>query len=448
MKLAALKAAPYNPRTISAKAARGLKASIRRFGLVQPIVWNKRTERVVGDHQRIDALKALGTDETQVVVVDLPEGEEKALNVTLNNPAVEGEFSNRIGQVIEEIRLEMPAPAFAELRFDDLLDTCHVDDASVEPPVPTTSGPVVTQRGDKWTLGEHRLLCGDATTDASWAALFGENRASLVFTDPPYGVDYASPSGKHRPIKGDGVAGQDLIALLRATLINAAAFTLDEAAFYIWHASATRQEFTAAMTAAGLKELQYLLWVKPSATLGHDDYQWAHEPCFYAAKAGEKPAFYGDRSQPTVWRFASRAGTAQEDGRAVVVAPGIVVGAGGSALFVTERMPKGRTRSVQLAGDEAVLLRPSSSESTVWEVRRDHMPEHPTQKPVELARRAIANSSRPGEIVADCFAGSGSTIMAAELTGRRGFGLELEPRYCDVVVERWQNLTGQKATRA
>lgn len=179
--------------------------------------------------------------------------------------------------------------------------------------------------------------------------------------------------------------------------------------------------------------------------MGHSDYHWAHEPCFYASKAGSKPAFYGDRSQSTIWR----ASMAQSKAVSTVVGPGVVLldGAGGS-LYITQRPPKGKkARQVRIAEAQTAFLQSEGGPNTVWEVARDFNYVHPTQKPVELARRAMENSSRPGEVVLDLFGGSGSTLIAAESTGRQARIMELDPAYADVIVARWEGFTGKKANR-
>ena len=189
------------------------------------------------------------------------------------------------------------------------------------------------------------------------------------------------------------------------------------------------------MTAAGLMENQYIIWVKNGIALGHADYQWAHEPCFYASRAGVKPRFFGDRAQHTVWRA-----TTSEDGyAATTLGNGLVLTDGtGGKLYLAEKEPKGKKmRYVRMTPGQVLSIIQEDRGNTVWEVARETGTLHPTQKPVELARRAIENSSQPGEIVLDFFGGSGSTLLAAELTGRRCYSTELDPVYCDVAISRY-----------
>jgi DNA modification methylase len=200
------------------------------------------------------------------------------------------------------------------------------------------------------------------------------------------------------------------------------------------------------MKAAGLVEIQYLIWAKGSLVLGHADYQWQHEPCFYAARDGDTPSFYGDRTQTTVWQLASRT----DGSRTIALGQGLLFSDGaGHELYITPNPPKNRKlRNVRLAPDETATVLAESGLTDVWQVRRDTATaEHPTQKPVELAERALQNSSRAGDVVVDAFLGSGTTLIAAERLGRRCFGMELEPRYVDLAVRRWEDFTGLEAER-
>lgn len=307
--------------------------------------------------------------------------------------------------------------------------------------VPATQNIPMSKVGDVWSLGSHRLICGSATDHDTIVKLMAGEKAQMVNTDPPYGVSYKTQSGKFEEIKNDDLTHDDLMAsLLIPAFKNYAEFSDPDAAFYIWHASSTRRDFEDAMTAAALLEKQYIIWVKNAPALGHADYQWAHEPCFYAEKAGQSAHFYGDRAQRTTWKVVLRGA----DQMATVLTGGVVLtdGAGGK-LFLNDKVPKGKKiRYIRLPSGKSVCLYPESKASTVWEVAKETGTEHPTQKPVELAVRAIDNSSKPGDLVADFFGGSGSTLIGAEMTGRRCNVTELDPRYCDVIVNRYVRFTG------
>lgn len=463
LKVAALTAAAYNPRRIGEQQRAALAASLDRFGLVQPIVVNQRTsakgwpsgnvETVVGGHQRLEVLRAQGVLETDVVMVDLTAAEEKALNVALNSRGLQGEFTAGLAGLLEELKGELPELSSA-LGFPGLLvDAAKISAkaggdlaAIVEPP--SIAGEARTARGDLWQLGPHRLLCGDARVLADVERVLEGARADLVNTDPPYGVGYEAPSGKHDAIAGDALTGDALLALLVPAFKNAAAVAGDAAGWYVWHAFWARAELDHALAAAGMIPLQYLIWAKPSLVLGHADYQWAHEPCYYAGRAGKTPAWYGGRDQLTVWRIAQRPSAAAQ---ATVLGPGLVVTDGtGDEMFLAPRPPKGKkVRTVRLVAGEQVLVHADDRRSSVWEVGRDSQSEDPpTQKPVALAARAILNSSKEGDHVLDLFAGAGFTLLAAEQLRRVAHLVELDPKYCDRIVARWEALTGRKASRA
>jgi DNA modification methylase len=288
-------------------------------------------------------------------------------------------------------------------------------------------------------------MCGDSTSRDDVRRLMGHERADLVFTDPPYSVSYDARSGDFAVIEGDHKRDDELYELVTGALKQAVAFSRDAAAFYIWHASSTRREFEDALRAAGLTERQYLIWAKNAIVLGHADYHWAHEPCFYAAKTGQKPAWHGDRAQPTIWRASlkKRAGVATTLGQGLVLRDGL----GGELAIVPELAKGKKVRSVRLEEGRPLVIETESEAADIWEVGRDHDYVHPTQKPCELARRALVNSTKPGQIVLDLFGGSGSTLMAAEGTGRRARLMELDPKYVDAIVKRWEEATGRKAER-
>jgi DNA modification methylase len=194
------------------------------------------------------------------------------------------------------------------------------------------------------------------------------------------------------------------------------------------------------MTATGLIEKQYIIWVKNNFQMGHADYHWGHEPCFYAEKAGQSAAFYGDRTNQTVWRANLRT----KDAVATTITGGICItdGAGGK-MYIVEKPPKDKkTRYIRLGEKDTAYLYSEDKQSTAWEIARETGIEHPTQKPVELATRAIENSTREGEIVLDLFGGSGTTLIGAELLHRRAYLTELDPRYIDVIVNRYTRITG------
>jgi DNA modification methylase len=381
MKIAALTPAGYNPRTISEEAARGLRASLRRFGLVQPIVWNERTKRIVGGHQRVEALRALGRDDAQVVVVDLAEGEERALNVSLNNPNIAGEFTSDLQAILAELSA-MPDLEFADLQLDALLDLTARD--IIEDEVPEPPKKPVTRPGDLWTLGGHRLLCGDSTNKDDVDRLLDGRKPRLMITDPPYGVSYdphwrteAAKRGllTYGPRREGKVTNDDRVDWGEAWQL----FPGEVA--YVWHAGVFAASTASQLEDSGFEIRSQIIWRKPTFPISRGHYHWQHEPCWYVVRQGASAGWIGDRSQTTVWDVAGRAETKTD---------------------------------------------------------------HGTQKPVECMARPIRNHE--GDIY-EPFAGSGTTLIAAEQLGRRCAAIEIEPAYCDVVVARWEHLTGGKTKR-
>ncbi|MEP0814509.1 MAG: DNA modification methylase [bacterium] len=381
--------APYNPRTITEAAMRGLKASIERFGLVQPIVFNRRTGHVVGGHQRVKALQAAGETEAQCVIVDLPETEEKALNLTLNNPAIAGEFTEGVFSLLDDIKVEVP-DLYENLLLDDIavhfpefeqVGNGKYGDADLDE-IPEAPEPV-TQPGDLWMLGNHRLVCGDATDADRVAYLMQGRKADMVFTDPPYNVDYGSsknPRHKYRTIENDKQSPSEWLDFCRVFLLAIKQYCPGD--IYIFGApgpEGMRQRLLACEI--GFHWSATIIWKKQQLVLTPANYQRMYEPCLYGWFG--KSTFGDDRTQ-----------------------------------------------------------------TEVWEIDRPHKSELcPTQKPVELCMRAITNSSKHNDIVLDLFGGSGSTLIACEQLNRTCYMMEIDPHYCDVIVKRWEDLTGNKAIR-
>lgn len=388
MKLADLDPAPYNPRTISKEAMQGLTASLRRFGLVQPIVWNKRSKQIVGGHQRREALMDHGVLEADVLVVDLPPDEEKALNITLNNPAIGGEFTDDLQDMLADLREQMPE-TFTELRLEDLLVDLTRHDEVIEDEAPPPPLVAVTKPGDLIQMGDHLLLCGDscAPTDIERLVKAG-GRADMVFTDPPYGVKFGEANHNPRAKKWDAIANDEKqgdtlydfsAQWVASILIGAKA----PAPVYCWSASMDQgYEIVKALKDGGIHVQSQIIWVKNTLVLGQADYQWKHEICWYGWTEGKNHYWAGGRSLTTVWEFSKDANSA----------------------YV-----------------------------------------HPMQKPVALSANAIHNSCPPGGVVLDLFSGSGSTLMGCVQTKRRFIGIELDPKYCDVIIKRWETSTGKKA---
>ena len=403
--LGGLAADPRNPRQISKTAAGGLSVSLAEFGDLSGIVFNSRTGQLVCGHQRVGQIKsrwgdlpihsgAITTAEGHrfaVRVVDWPAAKQLAANVAANSQRIAGEFTDDLDLLLAEIKAATPE-LFDSLLFGELLS--QPVPGVVEDDVPEPPKKPITKPGDLWLLGDHRLLCGDSSKADDVARLMNGERAGLMNTDPPYGVSYANDErpnpGVAKPrVANDGLTDQKLQAFLemvfRAATGNA---LLDRAAWYLWHAHLTQGYFAAA-AAANVVLHRQIIWVKPVLLLGRGQYHWKHEPCFMGWVEGKQPPDYGagngERTQTTVWEICS---VSQQERREL---------------------------------------------------------NHSTPKPVQLFVIPIVKHLKSGAICFEPFAGSGPQFIAAEQLGRRCYGIEIDPKFCDVIVTRWEKLTGQKA---
>lgn len=442
---------PKNPNQHDDRQVELLGNIIEATGWRQPITISKRSGFIVKGHGRLMAAVKKQWKQVPVDYQEYANDAEEWADLIADNRLAElstldtGRLIDLIGDMdTGEAPIELTgytaedvAEIIAALEGAD--DTQDDKADAVEP----AENIPMTKAGDLWMLGSHRLVCGSCTDEKTVERVMQGEKADMVNTDPPYGVSYESQSGKFDKIKNDDLTGDDLMkTLLIPAFKNYVKHTKEDAAFYIWHASSTRRDFEDAMTAAGIVEKQYIIWVKNAPVLGHADYQWAHEPCFYAEKAGQSAHFYGDRAQRTTWKVVLRAA----DGTATVLSGGVVLTDGaGNKLYLADKVPKGKKiRYIRLSEGRSVTLYSTECDrnTDTWEVSRETGAEHPTQKPVELAVRAIDNSTEAGDLVVDFFGGSGSTLRGAELTGRRCYTIELDPRYCDVIVNSYVRLTG------
>lgn len=440
---------PRNPNKHPKKQVEMLAKIIKATGWRANITISRLSGYVVKGHGRLEAAIKAGCEKVPVEYQNYTSEAEEWADLTADNRLAElSDMDNTmLADLLAEIdtgEFPLELSGYTEEDLDGIIgaiageDDAEPNDQDDEHEQPL---PPMSKLGDLWLLGGHRLICGDATDAATIERLMDGEKAAMVHTDPPYGVSYETQSGNFAMIKNDDKTHDELFyKLLLPAFNNYRKHTIEGAAFYIWHASSTRRDFEDAMTAAGLMENQYIIWVKNGISLGRADYQWAHEPCFYASKAGVSPNFYGDRAQHTVWRVTTR-----QDGQMMtVLGSGIVLTDGtGGKLCITDKPPKGKKmRYVRMEEGKPIDLFQEDRMQTVWEVARETNTLHPTQKPVEIPVRAIENSSQPGEIVLDFFGGSGSTLLGAELTGRRCFSTELDPVYVDVIVSRYVTQTG------
>jgi len=385
---------PYvrNARQHSDEQIAQIAASIAEFGFVNPILTGADGVLVAG-HGRLAAARKLGLATVPVVVLDhLTPTQRRALVLADNRLAELATWDDALLRIeLEALQDDgfdldltgFDADALAELLADEepQIEGRTEDDAA--PDVPEEP---VSRLGDVWRLGPHRLVCGDATTAEAYARLFPDGeRADMVFTDPPYNVNYANSAkdklrGKHRPILNDAL-GEGFYDFLFDALALIMAHT--RGAIYVAMSSSELDTLQAAFRAAGGHWSTFIIWAKNTFTLGRSDYQRQYEPILYGWPEGATRHWCGDRDQGDVWQ----------------------------------------------------IKKPAKNDL------------HPTMKPVDLVERAIRNSSRPGDVVLDPFGGSGTTLIAAEKAGRVARLIELDPKYADVIVRRWQDWTGQQATR-
>ena len=356
-----------------------LKRSLEQFGYVEPVIWNKATGRVVGGHQRLKVLIGMGITEVECVVVDLPEDKEKALNIALNK--ISGDWDkDKLAVLIADLQgtaFDVSLTGFDAAEIDDLFkdtlkdgvkdDNFDVDAELKEPPI--------TKPGDIWTLGRHRLVCGDSTKPETFDLLMAGAKANLVITDPPYNVNYEGSAGK---IQNDNMGNEAFYEFLLAAFQNTAAIMADDASIYVFHADTEGLNFRRAFADAGFYLSGCCIWKKQSLVLGRSPYQWQHEPVLYGWKKGGKHQWYTGRKETTIWEFDK---------------------------------PKKN-------GD------------------------HPTMKPIPLLAYPIMNSSMSNTLVVDPFGGSGSTLIACEQTDRSCNTIELDPKFCDVIVKRYIEQVG------
>ena len=393
--------AAYNPRKVLKPGDiefENLKKSISSFGLVEPLVWNKRTGNLVGGHQRLRVLIEQGAVEVEVSVVDLPLDKEKALNLALNK--IQGDWDeDKLSALVEELS-KIPdfdfgltgfeAPEISEI-LDRAQEDAEEDGFDLENEL-DKAGKAVTQKGDLIVLGRHRLLCGDSSNPEDVGRLIGDAKVDLIFSDPPYNVNYYGgnrPSSATRPkdsriwerIYNDNLSQEEYEVWFKRVLGNAAAHLSPGAPFYLFNGTAQFGPMHHMLTGMGFHISCVITWAKENFSIGYGDYNMQTEFCLYG------------------WK--------EDNGAHRWYGP--------------------------------------NNESTLWQVKRDPTStyRHPTQKPLALAHRAIKNSSKRGDVVLDMFLGSGTTAISADSLERICYGLEMDQHYCDAIVRRYIAYVGK-----
>jgi len=384
---------PYaaNARTHGDDQVAEIAGSIAEFGFNVPCLVDERGVLIAG-HGRLLAARRLGLSEVPVIRLGhLTDAQARAYRIADNRIALNADWDEALLAAelarLKEDGADLDLLGFAEDELDRLLG--ELDDGSTggdDDQVPETPADPVTRPGDLWLLGQHRLLCKDATVATDVERLLAGSVPHLLVSDPPYGVDY-DPSWRNdagvSATARTGKVSNDHRADWREAW---SLFPGDVA--YVWHAGVHARTVAESLEVCGFQIRAQIVWAKPRLVLGRGDYHWQYEPCLYAVRKGGKGHWQGARDQTTLWSIAT--------------------GSDGD-------------------GDE--------DEATV----------HGTQKPVECMRRPIVNNSAKGDAVYEPFAGSGSTVIAAETTDRHCLAMEIDPAYVDVVIERWQRFTGQEA---
>ena len=386
-----IKPYPNNPRKLSKKAIDKVAMSLKEYGFQQPIVVDKDKIIVVG-HTRYQASKTLGYKEVPVLIADQLSPEKiNAYRIADNRTNEEAEWDYDL--------LETEIKELHDKDFD--LNLTGMDDKELnkilfeekqgetdDDAIPEAPEEPVAKIGDIWTLGKHKLICGDSTKEETSKKLFNDNKADMIFTDPPYNVNYGwwtrsvdHDPNKRRDIKNDNMSNDEFEIFLEKFLLSAKAITKQGSPVYICFGERNSLQVLKAFSKAGLHHSCNIIWKKDQFVLGRSDYHYIHEPIFYGWFEGSSHIYYGDRKQSSVWEFD----------------------------------------------------RPKRSEL------------HPTMKPVELVVKAVKNSSKEEDIVYEPFGGSGSTIIACEKLNRSCYTIELDPKFCDVIIKRWEEWTGNKA---
>ena len=360
------------------------KKSITEFGYVAPVIVNSNMT-VIGGHQRLKVLKELGYTEVECVVVDLDQEKEKALNIALNK--ISGDWDNdKLEELLAELKqtdIDMDITGFSFDEVDEILKdiTGSKEDDFDLDQALDEIEEPISKRGDVWILGKNRLMCGDSTQKEDVMHLMNSQEADMLLTDPPYNVDYEGKTSEALKIENDNMSETEFYNFLLDSFKNMFDSIKYGGSAYVFHADTEGLNFRNAFKSCGFKLAQCLVWVKNTFVMGRQDYQWRHEPILYGWKPGAGHYFVDNRKQSTVLEFD----------------------------------------------------KPSRNA------------EHPTMKPVDLLVYLIKNSSKENDLILDLFGGSGSTLIAAEQTQRRCYTMELDPKYCDVIIKRWENLTGEKA---
>jgi len=381
---------PYakNSRTHDDAQVAQIAASIKEFGWTNPILVDG-TKGVIAGHGRLLAARKLGMDKVPTIELkDMTEAQKKAYVIADNKLALNaGWDTNFLSLELQELKdqdFDLTLLGFDDKELDALLAPEVAEGLTDEDSVPDTPIEPKTKLGDIYILGNHRLMCGDSCSVTDMDKLVNGRQVDMWLTDPPYNVAYEGATKEKLTIINDSMGNDEFRQFLRDAFVAADTVMKQGAVFYIWHADSEGYNFRGACMDAGWKVRQCLIWKKSSLVMGRQDYHWMHEPCLYGWKDGAAHLWSADRKQTTILEFN----------------------------------------------------KPSRNG------------EHPTMKPVALFEYQMLNNTKGGDIVLDSFGGSGTTLLAAEKNGRIAYLMEFDPKFCDVIVKRWEDFTGKKAILA
>jgi DNA modification methylase len=413
-----LKPNPENPNKHPEKQIDLLAEMIKAQGWRTPITVSNRSGFIVRGHGRYYAALALAEKKAPVDFQDYESDEEEWADLLADNKIAEKAYMDDVltESLIKKINSTNVDFNFQLTGFDesDILRMLGESNRKKTPDDETPKKPKKTnvKIGDLYRLGNHMILCGDSTKMTNIKKIMAKNEASMIFTDPPYNVNYSGRGKKtSAKILNDNMYDVAFRLFLHGVFSNCYKILRMDGALYSCYASRTHREFEDSLILSGFEVINQIIWVKSVSSMGWGNYRWQHEPILYCRKRNQKVKFYGARKEYTVWEF-------EMDDR--------------NLLLMAKLM----------------LEECKQDETTVWRFNRDSNYQHPTQKPVDLISKAIINNSRKNEIVFDPFLGSGSTLIACEKLGRICFGIELDPKFIDVIINRFENYTGIKAKKA
>jgi len=408
MKITEIRPYEANAKVHPDKQLKQIAASLREFGWRQPIVVDKAGVIIVGHGRYYAYLKhPEGIAEPRIEVADDLTDEQVRSYRLADNKLNESDWNmDLVKQDLIELGPDWHLYDLTGFSRDLILDTEDRDD------IVPTNAPAIAKIGDVWLLGKNKVLCGDATKKEDVARLLGEIKADMVFTDPPYNIDYqGAGENTSNHIMSDNMSSEKFQEFLTETMKNYRETTKQGGGLYIFHSPKTQSQFEKAINDSGMTIKAQLIWNKPSAGLGMGDYRGKHEPFFYCGIDG-KINFYGDRTNTDIWDFEP----------------------------TDDNLAKWAKRQKRLE---------RLGQTTIWTMKRESTSDyvHPTQKPVELIQHALINSSKHEDIVTDFFLGSGSTLIACQKLNRICYGMELDPKYIDIIIKRWEDYTGEKAEK-